>query len=74
MHQVTVTVLTVFPPPVGTPLPTLVFAGLRGLKYVDGRRQGDIGTALPSLVFARLRELTSRRRTLPSFAYVCQQP
>jgi hypothetical protein len=58
---------TAFRPPVGAPLPTLVFAGLRRLKYVDGCRQRDIGTVLPSLVFAGLRQRTSRRRTLPKF-------
>jgi hypothetical protein len=65
--------ITVFRPPVGTPLPTLVFAGLRRLKYVDGCRQGDIGTALPSLVFAGLRQCTSCRRTLPKFVDSCRQ-
>jgi hypothetical protein len=65
--QVT-TPITAFRPPVGIPLPTLVFAGLRRLKYVDGCRQRDISTALlPSLVFGGLRQCTLRRRTLPKF-------
>jgi hypothetical protein len=49
--------VTAFRPPVGTPLPTLVYVRLRGSKCVDGCRQGDIGTVLPTFGYVSLRHV-----------------
>jgi hypothetical protein len=63
---------TVFQPPVGTPLPTLVYVRLHWSKCVDRRRQGDIGTGLPTFAYVRLCQHTSRRHTSPKFVHSCR--